>query len=531
MKLLLWMISAITARNLAAKVPEAPHRLGDPARTSHNNKINSAAGPGLPRLAPCAIIASDVDITASDNDAYALRTVSLLQNWNHNIHLVVKESNTLKNVDMMKNIAQMRNIQIHFPVVNLMIVEALGQGTLSRICSPMAFFVFIGKFPIPTVPNIAKHGIYIPMINRTHVGSIHSFGEAHMKKWLGYHQIWLPKWNLQLPYNRYIQRIVEDVMQRKTYIAWPLINSVVIPEDARQQQSAFLNRTLTLVIYGLADDHFKAIFHRIPNISTPLPVPKKTGARYAAVIYEGRIHFALKAICHNVMSALVPSEEWELHVLHSNNNDRFVKSLFPESSTGVYYHNVDSKEISLSNYNHLMTGIDFWKTFKSFERVLIFQTDSFFLKPLNYDHLAYDYIGAPWCLMRNPFALQNFKLGRIKADKNMISVGNGGFSIRNPAAMINCLTEYEPAEGCGPLDQPEDMFFVICMTALNMSVAPPHVAGTFSLEQTPCGSNFEHNRDAVVNLNTTALHATWIHSLFRPGEFDKIMDRYEAMRP
>ena len=84
--------------------------------------------------------------------------------------------------------------------------------------------------------------------------------------------------------------------------------------------------------------------------------------------------------------------------------------------------------------------------------------DSFFLKPLDYTHLKYDYIGAPWCLLTNIPAREEYEAGHIAAE-NMISVGNGGFSLRNPAAMLRCITEYIPTLHVTS-DYAEDILFV-----------------------------------------------------------------------
>ncbi|CAM9110223.1 unnamed protein product, partial [Ectocarpus fasciculatus] len=132
-------------------------------------------------------------------------------------------------------------------------------------------------------------------------------------------------------------------------------------------------------------------------------------------------------------------------------------------------------------YNSILTGNPFWRMFEKYERVLIFQTDSIFLRNMNPAHLVYDYIGAPWCLERNPPAEVQYKRGVIKAE-DMVSVGNGGFSIRNPQAMLRCINEYATAQNVKPEDFPEDMFFVICMTSLGMSIAPPTIARDFAIE-------------------------------------------------
>jgi hypothetical protein len=80
------------------------------------------------------------------------------------------------------------------------------------------------------------------------------------------------------------------------------------------------------------------------------------------------------------------------------------------------------------SYNRLLLSNEFYQRFKSYEYMLIFQTDAFIIK----DSLdvfidkAYTYIGAPWLEANVP-------------EKEGLSLGNGGFSLRHIPSFIKAL--------------------------------------------------------------------------------------------
>ncbi len=88
---------------------------------------------------------------------------------------------------------------------------------------------------------------------------------------------------------------------------------------------------------------------------------------------------------------------------------------------------------SIQSYNNFMLSINFYKRFKEFEYILIYQLDAYVFR----DELEewckkkYSYIGAPI-----------FKGGR-KCDKNSeyMQCMNGGLSLRNTKDMINILSD------------------------------------------------------------------------------------------
>ena len=88
---------------------------------------------------------------------------------------------------------------------------------------------------------------------------------------------------------------------------------------------------------------------------------------------------------------------------------------------------------NIAGYNRLMLSTGFYKRFKEYEFILIYQLDAWvFRDELEYwCNQDYDYIGAPW-----------FE-GWVNAGYNskITGAGNGGFSLRNVAKTIQLLNQ------------------------------------------------------------------------------------------
>ncbi len=81
---------------------------------------------------------------------------------------------------------------------------------------------------------------------------------------------------------------------------------------------------------------------------------------------------------------------------------------------------------SVKSYNGLMLSVDFYRSFRAYQYMLIYQLDAFvFEDQLEYwCNKGYDYIGAPW----------------IKSNKKFHpTCGNGGFSLRKIDSFIQLL--------------------------------------------------------------------------------------------
>jgi len=128
-------------------------------------------------------------------------------------------------------------------------------------------------------------------------------------------------------------------------------------------------------------------------------------------------------------------------------------------------------EWSIHVYNGFVLSPEFWAPFLSYERVLTFQTDSVMCGARQGNNISsflkYDYVGGPWF---------GDGLGHLGQS---VTVGNGGFSLRNPKWMVHCaqLLSINPSWGTA-----EDIFFSWCVSVFGGNVAPKTDAGHFCME-------------------------------------------------
>lgn len=135
---------------------------------------------------------------------------------------------------------------------------------------------------------------------------------------------------------------------------------------------------------------------------------------------------------------------------------------------------------SLDAYNYMMLNVNFYRLFKKYKYILIYQLDAYVFSDrlLEFCLLEYDYIGAPW--IEGKFDVEHEENG-------VIYVGNGGFSLRRVDACVKVLTEY-----CGKsINYNEDLFWG-AQKSIKFQVAPVDIAIDFAFER-PVGLLFEKN--------------------------------------
>jgi hypothetical protein len=140
---------------------------------------------------------------------------------------------------------------------------------------------------------------------------------------------------------------------------------------------------------------------------------------------------------------------------------------------------------SVDDYNNILLNITFWNMFIEFERVLIFQMDTMIYRSGIEKFYEYDYIGAPW----NP----KFKI----SDSN---VGNGGLSLRNVKACINCLSKIDEKIS-------EDVFFSKTMLKLGYKIPDIKTASLFSIE------DYLHNEECFGSHKLEKYHINLFNKL------------------
>lgn len=149
-----------------------------------------------------------------------------------------------------------------------------------------------------------------------------------------------------------------------------------------------------------------------------------------AVIIETRNNPILPWTINNILYYT----QWPVIVYHSKSNTRFLKGLDIKKKVLL------PSKFSIREYNELITSKHFWRSMPM--HVLLFQTDSFMIRPGIDSFLKYDYVGAPWT---------NKNLKCFSIPKN---IGNGGFSLRRRDKMLEIINSYAYQKGI-----PEDIYF------------------------------------------------------------------------
>jgi hypothetical protein len=175
------------------------------------------------------------------------------------------------------------------------------------------------------------------------------------------------------------------------------------------------------------------------------------------VIVEPRKH---KALSLSLKFAHSTIPQWPIYVCHGTANEEYARSAAPENDL-FHFVKLPYENMTISLYNNLMTDPRFYRLFRDYEYILIFQTDSliFPFSPFAIeDFMGWDYVGAPWIHIPQSCG------------------GNGGLSLRKTETMIRLLTKHRYPKHRGP---PEDCF--ICDLP-GMQLPPRTVSQRFSAE-------------------------------------------------
>ena len=190
--------------------------------------------------------------------------------------------------------------------------------------------------------------------------------------------------------------------------------------------------------------------------------------------------------------------------------ERPIKIILPDNINDDFYtqYNAELIKINPSNfvnvraYSKMLCQAWFYKLFKGFDYILIYQTDCWvFEDRLDYFmSLNHDYYGAPW---------PNFN-GKI---------GNGGLSLRKISKMIEITSK-----GNGnPYGKNEDMWF--CLDHEKELDKPPlNVAANFSIE---LGID---KYAPLVNDIPMGLHGKYIELMELWDDGTKFMEKYKKVK-
>lgn len=163
---------------------------------------------------------------------------------------------------------------------------------------------------------------------------------------------------------------------------------------------------------------------------------------------------------------------------------------------------------SLRGYNKLVLSEEFYRFFKDYSYMLIYQLDAYVFKDelLLWAEKGYDYIGAPWIPMREKYLSAGKRLS-LSIRRNFwkwfdrkklhlyryhyYQVGNGGFSLRRIDKMLQITACYREVIDRELADDkpflPEDLFLYADLNKRGYQLKrPPYrIAMKFSMELSP----------------------------------------------
>lgn len=149
--------------------------------------------------------------------------------------------------------------------------------------------------------------------------------------------------------------------------------------------------------------------------------------------------------------------DWGCKIFLSTQNKSLIENRLSEFNHEIEIEVLPDLNLTAHKYNSLLTNIDFWEEL-TFDKVLIFQSDSEILREGIEHFLDYDFVGAP--LYHIEFPLMN-----------------GGLSLRTRQKMIDAIKH-------SPYDHSmnEDMFFCKYLQANNGILPSKNTAQSFSVE-------------------------------------------------
>ena len=218
-------------------------------------------------------------------------------------------------------------------------------------------------------------------------------------------------------------------------------------------------------------NYWKGEMHKIGPVQ---PVWKAHTHKHklAIVLIEFRKHELIAPVIRSAANVYGQEGDVSLIIIHGRQNKEYIEEIVA-GWTNVKLIELEYDNIDRLIYSKILTKVSFWEQFIS-EFILIIQTDAVCLKALNPALFQYSYVGAPW------FAL--------KLHRSHSRIGNGGYSLRNVAAMIQICQQHNYSE---KKDMAEDVFF---SKYLQLKDLPNlQLAKQFSVESifhpTPSGSH------------------------------------------
>jgi len=226
------------------------------------------------------------------------------------------------------------------------------------------------------------------------------------------------------------------------------------------------------------------------NISD-FPQYSKFNKRYSAVIIDDRPDEMLR---FSVLNTLWMTRFKIPIVIYTTEKSLLqTRKLFGDilnNSGLIQIYSLEMNKINIESYNDLLKSYDFWENLLT-EKVLIFQTDSLLIEPIELSMFDFDYIGALFCkgksrAIRFPYFNNDLsdEIGSVwvnqKYNEELISgiiMGNGGLSIRNRDIMMKICLEENPNK-----KENEDIFFSRFIRKYSRNIPKMKDASSFSIE-------------------------------------------------
>lgn len=199
--------------------------------------------------------------------------------------------------------------------------------------------------------------------------------------------------------------------------------------------------------------------------------------QYTAVIVEPRKHKALQFVLQNALTTL--PNNWSIICFHGLTNKEYCEHVRTQCSDPSRIQLIELPVINftLKTYSELFATRSLIYNYIQTEWFLVFQTDSLMFPQylqtfLNLLDKRYDYIGAPWLKC-------NYPPTRIRD-----FVGNGGFSLRNTAKMLEIIDKHDwHSVKHTEVEWLEDLYFTNPYDDVTMNKAPYDEAKTFSVDE------------------------------------------------
>jgi len=225
-----------------------------------------------------------------------------------------------------------------------------------------------------------------------------------------------------------------------------------------------------------------------------------TENKYTAIIVDDRPGELIKFSIYNTL--LMSMLKVKIILFTTCDNFKQMKDIFSNLKPWVTViklndENNSLRKINSFEYNKILKNSIFWERLPT-KNIIVFQTDSMFIEPIDFDMFKYDYVGAPFAPNKYlstsfPEIIQTSSNHQIdKIDKwitqvfnnavpipDGIFIGNGGLSLRNRDVMIKiCKNEYSPEK------ENEDIYFSRLVNKYSQNIVPLDIAKRFSCECT-----------------------------------------------